>query len=196
MKEYYERRAPTYDDWYLGHGPYAARDTTAWETDLTGLIAAIEALDPCATLDIACGTGFLTRHLAGTVVGLDQSASMLEVARQQAPDTTFVEGDALTLPFDDASFDRVFTGHFYGHLGADEGRRFLAEAVRVARELVVVDAAIRPDHELEEVQQRDVDGETWPVLKRYFAPERLVQELGGGEVLWAGPWFVMVRRVW
>ena len=196
MKEYYERRAPTYDDWYLGHGSHAARDTAPWEADLARLIAAIGALDPCATLDVACGTGFLTRHLPGTVVGLDQSASMLEIAKQQAPGASFVQGDALTLPFDDGSFDRVFTGHFYGHLDADEGQRLLAEAARVARELVVVDAAIRPDHELEEVQQRDLDGETWPVLKRYFAPETLVQELGGGEALHAGPWVVMARRVW
>ncbi|HST16716.1 MAG TPA: class I SAM-dependent methyltransferase [Gaiellaceae bacterium] len=195
MKEYYERRAPTYDDWYLGHGRYAVRDMEAWAADLAGLIATIGELEPCATVDVACGTGFLTRHLPETVTGLDQSASMLEIATRQAPGATFVQGDALELPFDDASFDRVFTGHFYGHLDAVEGRRFLGEAERVARELVVVDAAVRPDHELEEVQHREVDGETWPVLKRYFAPETLLQELGGGEILHAGPWFVMARRV-
>jgi len=197
VKEYYERRAPTYDDWYLGHGPrFGARDATAWEADLAGLTVAVEALEPRTTLDVACGTGFLTRHLPGTVIGFDQSASMLEIAEWQAPNATFVQGDALDLPFDDERFDRVFTGHFYGHLDAGEAQRFLAEAERVARELIVVDAAIRPDHELEEIQQRDVDGETWPVLKRYFAPETLVHELGGGEILHAGRWFVMVRRAW
>jgi demethylmenaquinone methyltransferase/2-methoxy-6-polyprenyl-1,4-benzoquinol methylase len=196
VKEYYERRAATYDEWYLGVGRYAARDTAAWEVDLAALIAAIGALEPCSTLDVACGTGFLTRHLPGTVTGFDQSASMLEIAQRQAPNASFVQGDALELPFDDESFDRVFTGHFYGHLDADEAQRFLGEAARVARELVVVDAAVRPDHDLEEIQHRDVDGETWPVLKRYFAPETLVRELGGGEVVHAGPWFVMVRRTW
>jgi demethylmenaquinone methyltransferase/2-methoxy-6-polyprenyl-1,4-benzoquinol methylase len=194
VKEYYERRATTYDDWYLGNGRYAARDTAAWEADLSALIDAIGALEPSATLDVACGTGFLTRHLPGTVVGLDQSASMLEIARRQAPGATLVRGDALALPFGDASFDRVFTGHFYGHLDVDEARRFLAEAARVALELVVVDAAVRPDHALEEIQQREVDGESWPVLKRYFAPDALVQELGGAEILHDGPWFVMVRH--
>jgi demethylmenaquinone methyltransferase/2-methoxy-6-polyprenyl-1,4-benzoquinol methylase len=196
VKEYYERRAATYDEWYLGVGRYAARDTAAWEVDLAALIAAIGALEPCSTLDVACGTGFLTRHLPGTVTGFDQSASMLEIAQRQAPNASFVQGDALELLFDDESFDRVFTGHFYGHLDADEAQRFLGEAARVARELVVVDAAVRPDHDLEEIQHRDVDGETWPVLKRYFAPETLVRELGGGEVVHAGPWFVMVRRTW
>ncbi|HEX6762741.1 MAG TPA: methyltransferase domain-containing protein [Gaiellaceae bacterium] len=194
MKEYYERRAPTYDDWYRGLGRYAARDTASWETDLAAVTAAISALEPCRTLDVACGTGFLTRHLRGQVVGLDQSASMLEEAKRRAPNATFVQGDALALPLDDAAFDRVFTGHFYGHLDPDERQRFLAEAARVASELVVVDAAVRPDHELEEIQPRELDGEIWPVLKRYFTPETLAAELGGAETLHAGPWFVMVRH--
>ena len=50
----------------------------------------------------------------------------------QAPSATFVQGDALALPFPDARFDRVFTGHFYGHLERTERERFLAEARRVA----------------------------------------------------------------
>src|SRR5581483_7643212 len=193
MQEYYDRRAPTYDDWYLGHGRYASRDAAAWEADLAGLTSAIERLAPTRTLDVACGTGFLTRHLAGEIVGLDQSASMLEVARRQAPHASYVRGDGLCLPFPDRSFGRVFTAHFYGHLDRDERAAFLGEAARIGRELVVVDAAVRPDHELEEIQQRELDGETWPVLKRYFSPAALADELDGGDTLYAGPWFVMVR---
>jgi demethylmenaquinone methyltransferase/2-methoxy-6-polyprenyl-1,4-benzoquinol methylase len=194
VKEYYERRAPDYDDWYLGRGRYATRDRASWESDLARLVAVIEGLPPMRTLDVACGTGFLTRHLKGDVVGLDQSRSMLEQARRQAPHATYVEGDGLALPFPNDSFHRVFTAHFYGHLDEDERGRFLAEARRVARELAVVDAAVRPDHDEEEVQQRELpDGTTWPVLKRYFTPERLRAELGGGETLLAGEWFVLVR---
>jgi hypothetical protein len=37
------------------------------------------------------------------------------------------------------------------------------------------------------------DGSTWSVFKRYFRPEDLLDELGGGEVLHAGHSFVMVR---
>jgi len=196
VKDYYDRRAPTYDDWYLGRGKYASRDARSWEDDLAGLTRAISLLEPCSTLDVACGTGFLTRHLPGAVVALDQSAAMLEEARRQAPAATLVRGDALELPFEDRSFTRVFTGHFYGHLDAGERAVFLDEAARVGSELVVVDAAVRSDHELEEIQQREVEGESWPVLKRYFAPETLVAELGGGETVHAGPWFVMARRAW
>ena len=194
MKEYYDRRAPGYDDWYLGCGRYASRDAAAWQADLDGLVAAIQSLPPLRTLDAACGTGFLTRHLHGDVVALDQSAAMLEQARLVVPRATFVQGDAFALPFPNEAFARVFTGHFYGHLDEDERGRFLAEAHRVAHELVVVDAAVRPDHDLEEIQQRELpDGTVWPVLKRYFTPESLLAELGRGETLYSGPWFVCTR---
>jgi demethylmenaquinone methyltransferase/2-methoxy-6-polyprenyl-1,4-benzoquinol methylase len=54
--------------------------------------------------------------------------------------------DALALPFADDAFDRVLTGHFYGHLSAVERDAFLIEVRGVAAELVVIDAAIRAGH--------------------------------------------------
>jgi ubiquinone/menaquinone biosynthesis C-methylase UbiE len=196
VKEYYDRRAPTYDDWYLGRGRYAARDAAAWERDLAGLVATIESLPGARTLDVACGTGYLTRHLPGDVVALDQSAGMLEIAARRAPRATLVQGDGLALPFPNDSFARIFTAHFYGHLDEAERNAFVCEARRVSRELIVVDAAQRPDHELEETQPRELpDGTVWPVLKRYFTPDGLLAELGGGDALFDGSWFVVVRSV-
>ncbi|HEY7018259.1 MAG TPA: class I SAM-dependent methyltransferase [Gaiellaceae bacterium] len=194
MKAYYERRAAEYDDWYRGVGLYAERDRPGWEAEVDALNSALAGLPPARTLDVACGTGFLTRRLPGEVVGLDQSPAMLEEARRQAPEATFVQGDALELPFEDGSFGRVFTGHFYGHLEDGDRERFVREARRLAPELVVVDSALRPDVEPEEHQERILnDGSRWEVYKRYFEPEGLARELGGGETLFAGRWFVAVR---
>jgi ubiquinone/menaquinone biosynthesis C-methylase UbiE len=194
VKAYYDRRAPEYDDWWRGAGLFAERDRPGWEEEVGALSAAIASLEPTRILDVACGTGFLTRHLRGEVVGLDQSESMLEEARRQSPGATFVHGDALSLPFDDESFDRVFIGHFYGHLDDEQRAHFLGEARRVAPELVVVDSALRPDVEPEEHQERVLnDGSRWAVYKRYFEPDALARELGGGETLFAGRWFVAVR---
>ena len=65
-------------------------------------------------LDACCGTGDLAvaAHAAGagSVVGLDFSAAMLERARRKAPEVTFIEGDVLALPFHDASFDVAVVG--------------------------------------------------------------------------------------
>ena len=193
MKAYYDRRAPEYDDWWLGRGLYADRERPGWEDELRLLEGVIRDLPPVRTLDVACGTGFLTRHLPGDVVGLDTSERMLEVAREQAPQARFEHGDALSLPFEDSAFDRVFTSYFYCHLEDEERKRFLAEALRVAPELVVV-ASIRGDgDEAERWEDRQLnDGSEWQVYKRVFEGPDLAAELKG-EIVFKGRWFVVVR---
>jgi SAM-dependent methyltransferase len=74
---------------------------------------AVGADDRC--LDVGCGTGATTRALAaravnGSVLGLDLSGPMLEVASKAAQragirNVEFVQGDAQVHPFDPASFD-------------------------------------------------------------------------------------------
>lgn len=193
MKAYYDARAPEYDDWYYGRRGFAY-ERPGWEDELDALGEALRALPPAGTLDVACGTGFLTQHLPGEVVGLDQSAAMLDEARKRLPQARFVQADALErLPFGDGAFDRLFTGHFYGHLEHADSRRFLVEARRVARELVVVDASRRQAAVDEEWQERILgDGSRWEVFKRYFTGAGLASELGGGRVLHEGRWFVAV----
>jgi ubiquinone/menaquinone biosynthesis C-methylase UbiE len=193
VKAYYDRRAPEYDDWWLGRGMYADRERPGWEEELRQLEGVIRDLPPARTLDVACGTGFLTRHLRGDVTGLDASERMLEVARGQAPQARFEQGDALSLPFEDDAFDRVFTSYFYCHLETDERARFLAQARRVAPELVVV-ASIRGNGDaLERWEDRRLqDGSQWNVYKRVFEGPDLADELKG-EIVFKGHWFVVVR---
>ncbi|HUP32719.1 MAG TPA: hypothetical protein VM184_06755, partial [Gaiellaceae bacterium] len=79
------------------------------------------------------------------------------------------------------------------HLEEAERRCFLAEARRVAPELLVVDAALHGGPEREEWQERTLDdGSEWRVYKRFFTAEGLLAELGGGRTLHAGRWFVAV----
>ena len=194
VREYYDARAPRYDDWYLGRGLFAERERPQWHDELCSLERTLSLLPLAHTLDVACGTGFLTRHLPGEVVGLDQSEQMLELAREQAPGVTFIKGDAFDLPFKSRNFERVFSAHFYSHLQPEERAVFLAEVERVSWELVICDKARRPDREAEEMQERILeDGSTWQVYNRFFGAEELAAELGGGEVVFAGDWFVVVR---
>jgi demethylmenaquinone methyltransferase/2-methoxy-6-polyprenyl-1,4-benzoquinol methylase len=118
---------------------------------------------------------------------------MLAVASERIPQAEFVVGDALDLPFEDSSFERIATGHFYGHLEEDDRVRFLAETRRVAGELVVIDSALHDGVQPVEWQERVLnDGSRWEVYKRYFVAAELAEELGG-EVLFDGNWFVVVR---
>ncbi len=76
----------------------------------------LEAADVRAghdVLDVGCGTGVLATASAavvgdaGSVTGIDVNDGMLEVARLAEADVSWVLGAAESLPFDDASFDRV-----------------------------------------------------------------------------------------
>ena len=189
-KAYYDKRAPEYDDWWLGTGRFAERDRPGWDDDVAHLLEVLRGLPPATTLDVACGTGFLTRHLPGEVTLLDQSEAMLTIARERLAGAESVRADIPPLPFPDGRFDRVFTSHFYGHLREDDRTTFVTEARRVARELIVVDAG---GGDREEVQQRVLnDGSRHEVYKRWFSGATLAAEVGG-EVVHEGDWFVVVR---
>src|SRR5947209_4440759 len=175
-RAYYEARAREYDDWWLGRGLFAARDRPGWPEEVTALEQLLRDLPARRTLDVACGTGFLTRHLRGLVVALDQSPAMVALAQRRLPDGVAMVGDALALPFADRAFERVVTGHFYGHLLGEDRERFLDEARRIGHELVVIDSAGEPR---EEWQERTLkDGSRHRVYKRFFAGHALASELG------------------
>ncbi|MBL0920561.1 MAG: bifunctional demethylmenaquinone methyltransferase/2-methoxy-6-polyprenyl-1,4-benzoquinol methylase UbiE [Phycisphaerales bacterium] len=99
-------------------------------------------------LDAACGTGELTRTFAraprlglgrpARVVGLDYTPEMLDLARAKpaihgpdAPPVSYVQGDAMALPFGDGSFDVVSIA--FGIRNVAEPARALAEFRRVLR---------------------------------------------------------------
>jgi ubiquinone/menaquinone biosynthesis C-methylase UbiE len=194
MRRYYDARAAEYDDWWLGTGVFASRERPGWAREREALAAVVRDLEPVRTLDVACGTAFLTRVMSGQVTAIDQSAQMVEIARVRLEFARVLQADAVPLPFAADEFDRVFTSHFYGHLLEAERAPFLTEARRVAEELVVVDSALRPDGDAEAWQERTLnDGTTHRVYKRWFTGDGLAAELGDGEVLFDGDWFVAVR---
>ena len=192
MKEYYDLRAPYYDDWWIG----AARDRARLAARSSRRrIAAVTSLPPARTLDVACGTGYLT---AAPRRRGRRARPEREHARRGAPPTARTASSCRathsSLPFPDGAFERIFTSYFYCHLVEDERVRFLAEARRVAPELVVLGSRPGDDDEAwERWEERPLkDGSTWPVFKRVFDPDALAAELGG-DVLHAGRWFVVVR---
>jgi SAM-dependent methyltransferase len=62
-------------------------------------------------LDLGCGTGIpAAQSLAAAghhVTGIDVSARMVELAKQQVPEGEFFQADMMQARFDDASFDAV-----------------------------------------------------------------------------------------
>ena len=145
VKEYYDTRAPEYDDWYLGHGRFADRDRPGWDEELAALAATIAALPPSAD-----ARRRLRHRLSHAASARRSSASTRAttcspIAQRAAAGRDVRAGRRPRAPVPGRRFDRLFTGHFYGHLEERERVRFLAEARRVAAELVVVDAALDED---------------------------------------------------
>jgi len=103
-------------------------------------IARLEATHGRA-LDVGCGSGLLSIELSRAVsglhiVGVDLSPLMLDLARRNAraagaDGIEFVQADAKALPFEDGTFDLVFSQHTLHHI--PEPRVLLAEMERVAK---------------------------------------------------------------
>lgn len=69
-----------------------------------------------------------------TALGLHEG----ERFRARYPQATYVQGDALNLPFGDGAFDVIFSNAVIEHVGGrEEQRRFVAEGLRVARRAFV-----------------------------------------------------------
>jgi demethylmenaquinone methyltransferase/2-methoxy-6-polyprenyl-1,4-benzoquinol methylase len=194
MRAYYDRRASEYDDWWHGSGLFAERARPGWHEEVAELAKLLRGFAPARWLDVGCGTGFLTRHLSGQVVALDQSPEMIAIVSQRLAEAHGIVGEAVPLPFADATFERLLTSHFYGHLLETERAPFLREARRVAERVLVVDSALQDGAEREQRQLRTLrDGSTHEVYKRYFTADGLAAELGGATVLYSGRWFVAVE---
>lgn len=91
-----------------------------------------------AVLDVACGTGnaaIPAARAGATVTGLDLVPALLDAGRKKAAEAgvevTWIEGDAEELPFEDASFDYVFSS--FGHMFAPRHQRVADEMSRVTR---------------------------------------------------------------
>ena len=196
--EYYDRRA--------AEGVRGLANAHAYWTGLglavdTGEIAAeaaeverqLRSLDPTTFIEVGCGPGTFTSMLAGTGVALDQSHSALRGLRSQWPQIPVVRADGGCLPMRDHAVARFFAAHLYGLLQPEERGAFLLEARRVAREIVILDAGRPFGVKAEEWQDRTLrDGGRYRIYRRHFDPGLLAEEIGG-EVLFAGRFYVLAR---
>jgi len=111
----------------------------AWRKDVMKRMAVEEG---SVALDVCCGTGDWSISLAeaagvtGKVIGLDFSSNMLSVAEEknktlQYKQLSFIQGNAMKLPFDDNTFDYVTIG--FGLRNVPDYMTVLKEMHRVVK---------------------------------------------------------------
>jgi SAM-dependent methyltransferase len=98
------------------------------------------------------------------------------------------------LPFGNGAVDLAFSSNVYSHLDTGAARaKFVAEALRVAGTLVVLEQSWRPGREREAWElRRLLDGSEHRVFKRYLTADELARELEAVVVL-ASAEFAAVR---
>jgi len=135
--------AQDYDFHRFGSEQRKKRDVRKWNT----ILAAIALTDGCESiLDVPCGTGRFTGHLARRghrVVGSDISIEMMGVARDKLGEIEgmhgYTQADAENMPFHDGAFDCVMSIRFMFHLDPAARVRVLREMRRVARRWLIID---------------------------------------------------------
>lgn len=102
----------------------------------TEVIVAADLKDGQAILDVGCGFGGTLASIQSTfqnvsLTGINIDSRQLEIAKEQVPTASFVEGDACALPFENDSFDRVLAVECIFHFSSRLS--FLKEAARVLK---------------------------------------------------------------
>jgi demethylmenaquinone methyltransferase / 2-methoxy-6-polyprenyl-1,4-benzoquinol methylase len=138
VREMFTRIAPRYD--LLNHLLSAQMDRL-WRARTARELKPILERPDAVVLDLCCGTGDLAfalqRKAKARIIGVDFSHPMLVRAREKAAAAngnapmTFLEADALRLPFSDRSFDLVTAAFGFRNLANYEGG--LKEIFRVLK---------------------------------------------------------------
>jgi demethylmenaquinone methyltransferase/2-methoxy-6-polyprenyl-1,4-benzoquinol methylase len=184
LREYYARRAAEYE------AVYAKPERQA---DLARLrVQLAETFRGCRVLEIACGTGYWTPHIAQHALRVDAydiNEETLAIARTKPVDpsrVSFAIGDAYAPPASTPRHDAAFAGFWWSHMPKHAIPRFLDglhAALAPGARIVCIDnrpvagsstPVSRTDEEGNTYQSRVLsDGSRHEVLKNFLSPAEL-----------------------
>ncbi len=195
--DYYRERAGEYDEWFLRQGRYdhGPERNAQWFAEVSEVAAALDTFAPRGdVLELACGTGLWTQHLARyaeSVTALDSSPEVLALnrARIADPKVRYQEANLFTWQ-PDRQYDAVFFSFWLSHVPPE---RFAAFWVMVRRALaphgrvffvdsLYAESSTARDHQLPDQQEtvltrRLNDGREYEIIKVFYRPEQLAARL-------------------
>jgi len=199
LAEYYQQRAPEYDEVY--RKPERQADLATLRADLPRLAARQRVLE------IAAGTGYWTEVLAtaaAVITATDLNPATLAVAARREygrADVRLRVADAYQLDTVPGPVDLVFCGFWWSHIRRADVPRFLAAVrrrVRPGTRLVLLDNryVAGSSHPVTRVSpggdtyqtRRLADGRSYEVLKNFPDREQVAADLGSlsRDLTWTG----------
>jgi SAM-dependent methyltransferase len=194
---YYRDRAGEYDDWWFRRGRYDhGPDVNGrWRADAELVESALDELRPGGeVLELACGTGLWTRHLARharRLTALDASPEVLELARGRVAEgsVSYVEADLFEWE-PEPIYDVCFFGFWLSHVPEERFDSFWRKVGRALRpggralfiDSLRSDVASAVDHRLpdrgaETMTRRLANGRQYRIVKRFHEPSVLRRRL-------------------
>ena len=195
VKAYYHARAREYDDWWLGRGPFADRDRPGLDEERTQLEAVVASLPALRTRSTspaapASSRGTCAARSPGSTRATRCSRSPGSRRRMRPSSRATRSTCRSRMTRSTACSPATSTA---------TSRRTIASAFSprpaVSRPssswLRALEGGVPSPRATRSVVLQD--GSRWQVFKRVFRPEELVGELGGGEILHLGHYFLVVR---
>ena len=198
--DYYRARAGEYDEWWFRRGRYdrGAEFNARWHAEVATVEAAVtdwlSARRPRKLLELACGTGLFTRHIAPRVpqvTAVDASPEVIAInrARVAAANVDYIEADLFSWrPAE--RYDAVFFSFWLSHVPDDRFAAFwdvVASALVPAGAAYLIDSAFDPtstarDHVLPKrdagiVTRRLNDGREFRIVKLFYRPAELAMKV-------------------
>jgi SAM-dependent methyltransferase len=199
--DYYRARAGEYDEWWFRTGRYdrGTQLNARWAAEVAMVESALDAWltarAPRTLLELACGTGLFTRHLARRVphvTAVDASPEVLALNRSRVAAATveYVETDLFSWR-PTMRYDAVFFSFWLSHVPPERFAAFwetVAAALKPDGAVYLIDSAFDPssmakDHAPPQpdagiVTRKLNDGREYRIVKRFWEPLALAKQLG------------------
>jgi demethylmenaquinone methyltransferase/2-methoxy-6-polyprenyl-1,4-benzoquinol methylase len=193
---YYRDRAAEYDQWWFREGRYdrGPEFNAAWFADVAeverALAAFLDAARPASALELACGTGLFTRHLAPRVrclTAVDASPEVIDInrARVARDNVEYLHADLFEWT-PRARHDLVFMSFWLSHVPLacfDAFWSMVRQALAPGGAAYVIDSALdptstardhaRPDPDAGIVTRKLNDGRQYRIVKIFHDPPAL-----------------------
>ena len=189
--EYYDERAPEYEDFYRGKFPAKVPDPAIYKNDTKSIQKLLPGNIRGKCIDIACGTGFwlpIYKKNCTIITLIDQSEGMLAECTKKIhklgieDKTEIIRDDIFNHIFKENEYDSAVIGFFISHFnetGLTNFFNILKTLLKPGGKFTIIDsiwneviARIRPN-KAGIIKRSLKDGREFEIYKRYFEKQDL-----------------------